>query len=208
VEAAAELTGNSRGRRSRERLLEAARVCFGRHGYAATRIADITAEAAMSQGGFYRHFKDKNDILVAALREPLDALLDATGPLSQLSGDALVDEAAIIAAHTGFFRVYADHREVLRVIREAAAMHEPGLRELWLEVRGRYTARIEAWLRRLQAAGLLDTSDLVLLSEVLGATLDQTAYTRLGLADGPPAPAEVDALGRVTGELWARALRP
>jgi AcrR family transcriptional regulator len=208
VEAAAELTGNSRGRRSRERLLEAARVCFGRHGYAATRIADITAEAEMSQGGFYRHFKDKNDILVAALREPLDALLDATGPLSHLRGDALVDEAAIIAGNTEFFRVYAAHREVLRVIREAAAMHEPGLRELWLEVRGRYTARIETWLRGLEAAGLLQTSDLVLLAEVLGATLDQTAYTRLGLAESPPAPAEIAALGRVTGELWARALRP
>lgn len=208
MEAAAELTGNSRGRRSRERLLQAARVCFGRHGYAGTRIADITAEAAMSQGGFYRHFKDKNDILVAALREPLDLLLDATGPLAHLRGAVRVDEAAIIAGNTEFFRVYAAHREVLRVIREAAAMHEPGLRELWLGVRGRYAARIEAWLRGLQDAGLLDTSDVVLLAEALGATLDQMAYTRLGLAEDTPQPEEIEALGRVTGELWARALRP
>lgn len=194
--------GNARGRRSRQRLLDAAAECFGEHGYSQTRIADITAAAGMSQGGFYRHFKDKNDILVEALREPLDLLLATTGSMAG-SG---VDEDRILATNTAFFRVYAEHRKVLRVIREAAALHEPGLVELWLDVRGRYVGRIEAWLRELDAAGALDTSDLPLLAEALGAVLDQLAYTRIGVTTAPVKDAEIQALGRISCELWFRTL--
>ncbi|HYF25242.1 MAG TPA: TetR/AcrR family transcriptional regulator [Baekduia sp.] len=196
-------TGNARGRASRLRLLEAAARCFGDRGYQATRIADITAAAGMSQGGFYRHFRDKDEILVEALREPLDALLRTTA----VDAAAPVDEAAIIAGNTSFFAVYAEHRRLFRVLREAAALHEPGLTEIWLDVRSSYVDRIEAWLRRLEAAGELRTGDVRVLAEALGAVLDQMAYTRFGLAERDPDDDEIALLGRVSGELWFRALR-
>lgn len=195
--------GNARGRASRARLLDAAATCFGRRGYAATRIADITAEAGMSHAGFYRHFPDKNAILLEALREPLDALLAATGPLTEGSA---ADEETIVARNTEFFRVYAEHRQVLRVLRELAAAHEPGLDEVWLDVRRSYIARIERWLRRLQRAGTLQTSDIKLLADALGGVLDQLAYTRLALAKRKPTAGEIADLGRVSGEIWARTL--
>lgn len=195
--------GNSRGRRSRERLLAAAADCFGERGYSATRISDITAAAGMSQGAFYRHFKDKNDILVEALREPLDELLETTGVRAGLE----IDEATFAEANAEFFAVYARNRNVMRVIREAAALHEPGLIELWLEVRAQYVDRIVGWLRDMEAAGQLKTHDVQLMAEALGAVLDQMAYTRIGLATEPTTPQEIDTLGRVTAEIWYRALR-
>lgn len=197
------LPGNARGRASRARLLEAAAQCFGERGYAATRIADITAAAGMSQAGYYRHFPDKNALLLEVLKEPLDALLAATGPLTEGSA---VDEETIVARNTEFFRVYAEHRQVLRVLRELAAAHEPGLDAVWLDVRRAYVERIERWLRRLQKAGHLQTSDVGLLADALGGVLDQLAYTRLALAATPPTEATVTALGRVSGEIWSRTL--
>ncbi|MCW3038369.1 MAG: TetR family transcriptional regulator [Solirubrobacterales bacterium] len=197
------LPGNARGRASRARLLDAARECFGRRGYGATRIADITDEAGMSQAGFYRHFADKEAILLEALREPLDALLAATGPLTEGSG---ADHETIVARNTEFFRVYAEHRQVLRVLRELAAVHEPGLDAVWLDVRRSYVARIERWLRRLQKSQGLQTSDVRLLADALGGVLDQLAYTRLALAPRTPTSREVAALGRVSGEIWSRTL--
>jgi AcrR family transcriptional regulator len=194
---------NSRGRRSRERLLTAAADCFGELGYSATRISDITAAAGMSQGAFYRHFKDKNDILVEALRDPLDELLQTTG----LRAGRPIDEATLAEANVAFFAVYARHRKVLRVIREAAALHEQGLVELWLEVRGKYIGRIVRWLRDLEATGQIKTHDVQLMAEALGAVLDQMAYTRIGLATAPTSAHEIESLGRVTGEIWYRALR-
>jgi len=132
-------------------LLDAAARCFGERGYAHTRIADITAEAGLSQDGFYRHFTDK---------------------------------------------------------REIAASHEPLLDEAWLDVRRAFLARIEEWLRGLQDVGRLDVDDLPLLADALGGVLDQLAYTRLALARDDPRPTDVDALARVTGEIWSRTLAP
>lgn len=197
------LPGNARGRASRARLLDAAARCFGERGYAATRIADITAAAGMSQAGFYRHFPDKDAILLEALREPLDALLAATGPLTEGSS---VDHETIVARNTQFFRVYAEHRQVLRVLRELAAAHEPGLDAVWLDVRHGYIERIERWLRRLQRSHGLQTSDVALLADALGGVLDQLAYTRLALAPSPPTEEEILALGRVSAEIWSRTL--
>lgn len=197
------LPGNARGRASRARLLEAAAQCFGERGYAATRIADITAAAGMSQAGYYRHFPDKNALLLEVLKEPLDALLGATGPLTEGSS---VDPETIVARNTEFFRVYAEHRQVLRVLRELAAAHEPGLDAVWLDVRRAYVERIERWLRRLKRSGALETSDVTLLADALGGVLDQLAYTRLALATEPPTEATITALGRVSGEIWSRTL--
>lgn len=196
-------TGNARGRASRAKLLEAAATCFGRHGYAATRIGDITEEAGMSPASFYRHFPDKPAILVEALREPLDALLGATGPLTE-HGD--LDFDAIVARNTEFFRVYAAHRRVLRVLRELAALHEEGLEAVWLQTRQGYVDRIAGWLQRLARDGRLHTTDVDVLADALGGVLDQLAYTRLGLARREPTPGEIEVLGRVSAEIWAGTL--
>ena len=194
--------GNARGRRSRQALLDAAAECFGELGYSQTRISDITAAAGMSQGAFYRHFRDKTEILVEALRDPLDQLL---GAIVLHPGRPPIEQE-LIASNTAFFAVYAANRQVLRVIREAAAMHEPGLTELWLGVRGRYLDRLEAWLRALVADGHLVLEDVRLTAEALGAILDQMAYTRFALRTGDIPAGEVHALGRVTGRIWFSAL--
>lgn len=196
-------TQNARGRASRARLLEAAAVCFGRDGYAATRIADITSEAGMSPAGFYRHFPDKTTLLLEALKGPLDALLEATGPLTEHS---TVDPEAIVERNTEFFRVYAEHRRTLRVLRELAVTHEDGLDEVWLARRREYVDRIAGWLRRLQKAGTLETADVGVLADALGAVLDQLAYTRLGLAAREPTAKDIETLGRVSAEIWLGTL--
>jgi AcrR family transcriptional regulator len=197
------VSGNARGRASRARLLEAAAVCFGRDGYAATRISDIAAEAGMSPAGFYRHFPDKQALLFEALREPLAALLAATGPLTDHSE---IDPEAVRARNTEFFAVYAAHRRVLRVLREIAALHEEGLEDTWLSIRREFVDRIRAWLHSLVRAGRLHTSDTDVLADALGGVLEQLAYTRLGLARTEPSRAEIEALGRVSAEIWVAAL--
>lgn len=196
--------GNARGRASRQRLLEAAAVCFGQLGYSHTRVADITAAAGMSQGGFYRHFKDKDDILHEALSAPLDELLHTT----VLDDSAPVDWQTILDGNTRFFQIYARHRRVFRVLREAAALHEPGLTERWLGVRSGYIERIETWLRQIDGIAHLETDDPHLVAEALGAVLDQMAYTHFGLAEDDPTEDEIQRLGLVSAELWYRTLAP
>ena len=50
-------------------MLAAAIDCFARHGYRGTSIARIAREAGVTKGALYYHFRDKEDLLFAAVTE-------------------------------------------------------------------------------------------------------------------------------------------
>jgi len=51
---------------SKTKLLEATIKVVRSKGYAATRIEDVCAEAALTKGSFFHHFKSKEELAVAA----------------------------------------------------------------------------------------------------------------------------------------------
>src|SRR4029077_15790031 len=57
-----------KGLAMRERLLKAAARAFTRRGYELTRVEDIVKAARTSYGNFYRHFRNKDEVLMAVLR--------------------------------------------------------------------------------------------------------------------------------------------
>jgi AcrR family transcriptional regulator len=65
---------------TRARLLEAARLLFGRDGYAATSVGRIAEHAGYSKGAAYANFQSKEDLFLAVLQrqgqERLDALIE------------------------------------------------------------------------------------------------------------------------------------
>jgi len=61
-----ESTSVSKGELARRRILDAALKLIRQKGYAATRVEDICDEAGMTKGGFFHHFKGKEDMAVAA----------------------------------------------------------------------------------------------------------------------------------------------
>jgi AcrR family transcriptional regulator len=57
--------------KTRERVVEAASRLFRRYGYNGVGIDDIMAAANLTRGGFYAHFRSKQDLFAATLgREP------------------------------------------------------------------------------------------------------------------------------------------
>jgi AcrR family transcriptional regulator len=58
---------------SRKRIMSAALRLFGEHGFAATTVAQIEREAGLSggSGALYRHFRSKDELLVAAVQARL-----------------------------------------------------------------------------------------------------------------------------------------
>ncbi len=64
----------------RRSILDAATRLFGRHGYHATTVPMIVAEAGTSTGGFYFYFRNKEDVFAAtlsAIGERMTAAIDA-----------------------------------------------------------------------------------------------------------------------------------
>jgi AcrR family transcriptional regulator len=54
--------------RTRHRILESARRLFNSKGFAAVTIEEVMSDAGLSHGGFYRHFRDKNQLYAEAVR--------------------------------------------------------------------------------------------------------------------------------------------
>ena len=54
---------------TRQRILESARRLFNRKGFVEVSIAEIMANAGLTHGGFYRHFRRKDEVYAAAVRQ-------------------------------------------------------------------------------------------------------------------------------------------
>ncbi|MEU4160186.1 TetR/AcrR family transcriptional regulator [Actinoplanes sp. NPDC026670] len=86
---------------NRERIVATAARLFREHGIAGVSVADVTAEAGLTHGGFYKHFASKDALVAeavarafadqaATLRPPATVLpADALAPATVLPADAL-----------------------------------------------------------------------------------------------------------------------
>jgi AcrR family transcriptional regulator len=75
-EAVASYVGRSRRSHVTARLIEVARHLFAQRGFAGVNIADISREAGIAKGSFYRYFDSKEAIFLAAARSTVDAVGD------------------------------------------------------------------------------------------------------------------------------------
>jgi TetR/AcrR family transcriptional regulator, transcriptional repressor for nem operon len=53
--------------KTRARIIECARILFNRHGFDNVTIDMVMAEAKLTRGGFYNHFKSKEELFAAAV---------------------------------------------------------------------------------------------------------------------------------------------
>lgn len=53
--------------RTRERILDAARKLFTTNGYESVTIEDVMSRAGLTRGGFYNHFRGKDELFCAAV---------------------------------------------------------------------------------------------------------------------------------------------
>ncbi|RQD75769.1 MAG: TetR/AcrR family transcriptional regulator [Candidatus Syntrophonatronum acetioxidans] len=76
----------SKGRDSREKILEKARQLFAQKGYQGTSVAEIASAAGFSEGAIYRHFESKEALLMECIRPLMKKgveIMEGEGPESQ-----------------------------------------------------------------------------------------------------------------------------
>ena len=131
---------NDRSRRRRRQVLDAAEVCFRRHGFHAASMAGVAAEAGMSVGHIYRYFENKEAIVAAIVERDLQ---DAAAQFAQMREapqgvvaamvdglDECVDRAANRQASALFLEVMAEAGRNPKIAEMAAAEH--GATRQWL----------------------------------------------------------------------------
>lgn len=86
-----------RGKKTRERLLEAGMKLFAHYGFDGTTVGDLEKEAGLraGTGSFYRHFRNKRDLFDKVVKHGIEQLKDSRkhyqGILSGTLGDTRAD---------------------------------------------------------------------------------------------------------------------
>ncbi len=98
------VTEKPRALARRRQVLEAASLCFRRHGFHACSMAQISGEAGMSVGHIYRYFTGKEALIAAIVREDVEEILQEIDEFPMDAPDLRVtlteraEEAAIKAS--------------------------------------------------------------------------------------------------------------
>jgi AcrR family transcriptional regulator len=164
---------------TRTRIVHAAMELFGTQGYAATTIAQIEAAAGLSpgSGGLYKHFRSKEALLEAGVRERIETP-DALDELFAAAAGAPNGRAALrLIADAGMRRLESE-RDLNRIlVRDLARF--PRLLALFREGemarvhRGLAAAMQAMGIPAAEAVSLVliaAVSDYWLLADIFGGT--------------------------------------
>lgn len=66
----------NKGQRTANRILDVAEALFAQHGYGATSLRDIAAQAGLQQPGLYKHFTGKEDLYRQVYERALKPMTD------------------------------------------------------------------------------------------------------------------------------------
>jgi AcrR family transcriptional regulator len=115
-----------RGRRTRQKLIDAATGEFGEKGFHDASIIGITGRAGTALGSFYTYFDSKDEIFRSLVQELSNTVKARAAVALAPKQSALDAERAALAAFLEFAR---DHKEIYRIIDEAEFVDPQSYRE-------------------------------------------------------------------------------
>ena len=188
-----------RSARKRATILTAGRDLFLSHGYQGTSVDQIAASAEVSKQTVYKHFGDKQELLLAIVNEALDSTV--TPFLDRIAKLADTDdlEADLIALAGEYLRaVLAEPVVQLRRLVVGEANRVPTLAQLYYEqAPTRALAAFIDCMGRLHDRGLLSAPEPAVAAEhfaflIVGRCIDQALF-----CGGPQVLANMDVDGHV-----------
>ncbi len=167
------LPTTTKGIRTRTTVLDAGRTIFGRDGYVAARMSDVAAEAGLSNGGLYRYFDNKPDLFAALIADIHEELFVASGHTKA----ALAEDprAALEEANRGYIAHYAENRDVMRALIEAAAVEER-FRTIWWDMRRRHVERFTAVMKSAYGSAKIGGVDVRTAADAMACMVEQCCY--------------------------------
>ena len=192
---------SERGRRTRERLVIAARTVFEERGFDGTRMGDIAAAAGVSHGTVYTWFPTKQEALHATVDSITAEMYEV------LSTPDIIDPIERIAvANARYLEVHRQTARLLEVVAQAA-VDDASFREVLTGLRRTHVDRVTKSIRAMQREGVAERSlDPRISAAALCAMVEGFARHWLAGDDaGEPIAPDARAVRTLT-ELWARAL--
>lgn len=193
------VANGAKAQRTRDELLEAARYCFGKFGYANTNVERIVNQAGLARGSFYTYFESKAELfrlLVATIDRDINEQVATLAKTER--GDVVTN---LLASNRNYLRVVARNADLYRLVDEMAA-HDAEVQKRRLKSRQKHVTRVAETIRRWQRNGLATKGiDADLTAAALVSMLSGFAqWVHVG---GDTYDEEASAL-RLT-EIWASA---
>lgn len=189
----------SRGARTRQRLVEAARVVFERDGYPDSRLTDITTQARCSTGTFYTYFDNKEQVFAAVLDAAKDDMLHPGVDHGRRTDDP---RAVVEASNRAYFDAYRRNARLMALLEQVASI-DPQFREVRRERSAEFVERNARSIAALQARGLADRDlDPLLASRALSSMVSRLAFSTYVLGEE----ADPETLVFTATRLWCSAL--
>lgn len=193
---------SERGRRTRDRLVSAARSVFEERGFDATRMGDIAVAAGVSHGTVYTWFPTKEDVLHGVVDSVSEELYEA------LSSPDLTDPIARIdVANATYLDVHRQSARLMEVVAQAA-VNDESFRAVLTGLRHTHVDRVAKTIAKLQKDGLASVDlDARISAAALCAMVEGVARYWLGDEGDLAAEAggEAAVISTLTA-LWARSL--
>lgn len=168
----------------RDVILDAAALRFGRHGYRATSLVDVAAEAGVTKQAIYYHFSGKEELLVELHgRIVVDAVRNAEEIIAH-EGDPVVALERILEQHVTALLRNADANMTLS--RERGGL-SPESEKRMRDLESRYERLVRQVYRSGAANGAIrDTDPTMAVGMLLGACnwAHQWFLPRRGMAIG------------------------
>jgi len=133
----------ARGKRTREKLLQAAEIEFGEKGFHEAAVAGITYRAGVALGTFYTYFESKEEIFQALVSYMSHRTRSWIAERVADAPDRLTAERMGLEAYIEFV---CQHKGIYRIISEAEFVANDAYRE-------HYTGFANAYLANLEEAG-------------------------------------------------------
>ena len=144
-EPAANRPVTSRGRKTRQKVLNAAEKIFGEKGYDRASIVEITQRAGVAQGTFYVYFPDKKSVFTELVRGLSHQLRrDIAAAVEGISDRIEVERVGFHA----FFTFTHRHQSFYKIIRQAEFVDEELFRWYYRKLAEGYTEGLSQAMRK------------------------------------------------------------
>lgn len=166
---------SEKAKRTRARILEAARAVFAEQGFARATAEEISSKAGVGYGTFYLYFADKREALHTILSDVDDKLYNLGEDELEKYRRGLGALATIRATIRSFFDNFEANADIIKISHELAAT-DTDFKEQHERVRGRLTERIKEHLLKGMQIGNTKKIDPEIASIALAGLIERIAF--------------------------------
>lgn len=165
---------SAKAKKTRARILEAARAIFAEHGFAKATAEEISNRAGVGYGTFYLYFADKREALRTILSEVDDKLYHFGKSELEKYRLGLGPLSTIKATISSFFDSFQANADIIKICQELSAT-DPDFKEQHGRVRSRLINRVKEHLIKGMQVGNTRNLDPEITSIALAGLIETIA---------------------------------